>query len=433
MRPAGLNPAARFRLVVLNSAVVLVVVWLSPGCGRSPHPPGEATVAPTQLERIDRSLSLAVAFLLSRQAQDGAWRSDVYGHFKDGDALTPLVLQTLLAAAPPSSTEPSCRRGAAYLVDMVRPDGSIDPGPQGLSYPVYTAAGAVLVLSHPSNERQRPARDAWRAFLRRRQLTEDLGWLPTDPEFGGWGFAEDVPRKPGPGDVRPPLLESNLSATVFALEALRGAGVPASDPAFARALTFLRRRQNHADDPAQREAAFDDGGFFFIYDDAARNKAGLAGKDSTARERYYSYGSTTADGLRALLACGLPSTAPRVVAARTWLESHFDAETHPGTYAAASEPLRAAVYYYYCWSAAQALRAVGSAQIRTSKGMVRWAGALAEALMHRQQADGSWLNPVRAVREDDPLVATSLAAAALAVCRDELRQDGSVNDGKGRR
>jgi hypothetical protein len=39
--------------------------------------------------------------------------------------------------------------------------------------------------------------------------------------------------------------------------------------------------------------------------------------------------------------------------------------------------------------------------------------ALAAALVARQRADGSWANTEPAMREDDPLIATPLAIAAL--------------------
>ena len=45
---------------------------------------------------------------------------------------------------------------------------------------------------------------------------------------------------------------------------------------------------------------------------------------------------------------------------------------------------------------------------------------LAEELLRRQQTNGSWVNAAVEVREDDPLVATPLAVAALARCRRAL-------------
>jgi hypothetical protein len=46
-----------------------------------------------------------------------------------------------------------------------------------------------------------------------------------------------------------------------------------------------------------------------------------------------------------------------------------------------------------------------------------WAEKLARVLIARQQEDGSWRNTAVDLREDDPLVATPLAASALAICR----------------
>jgi squalene-hopene/tetraprenyl-beta-curcumene cyclase len=405
---------------VLRFLLIAALAWPA-GCGhRAGGPdvaaPGDPPVS-ARPRRIDRTLSAAARYLLAQQAADGAWRSETYGAFKDGGSLTPLVLHALLASPPSPKLESACRKGTAYLASMARPDGTIDEGPYGLSYPVYTAALAVAVLSGPGHANHRPARDAWLAYLRRRQLTEDLGWQPADKAYGGWGFSPGLPQKPGPGAPLPPLTESNLSATVFALEALRAAGCAADDLAFTKALTFVRRCQNHADDPTRRDPAFDDGGFFFIYDDAVRNKAGVAGKDRAGNARFFSYGSTTADGLRCLLACGLPADDARVMAARGWLEKNFSAETHPGNYAEDRESARPSVYYYYSWSVARALSAAGVSEVATKTGKVRWAEALADALIKRQRPDGSWCNDAVAVREDDPVMATALAASALAVCR----------------
>jgi hypothetical protein len=276
----------------------------------------------------------------------------------------------------------------------------------------------VQVLSQPAHDRHRKARDAWLAYLRARQLTEDLGWQPADKPYGGWGYAPHLPRKPGPGEPLPPLTESNLSATTFALEALRAAQVAADDPTLRKALVFVERCQNYGPEPDRRDPVFDDGGFFFIYDDPVRNKAGVAGKDREGRDRFASYGSTSADGLRALLLCGETRDAPRVVAARTWLQTHFRSDLHPGHFAPDREHNRGAVYYYYASSVARALQAAPIVNSPTHPEPFRWAEHLAESLLQRQREDGSWSNPLVPQREDDPLVATSFAALALATCRE---------------
>jgi squalene-hopene/tetraprenyl-beta-curcumene cyclase len=375
---------------------------------------------------IDRSLSVAASFLIGQQGQDDLWRPETYGVFKDGTSLTPLVLRALRRTPTSQKLELALRKGTECLVRMVQADGSIDAGPQGLNYPVYTAANAVIVLSESGQERHRTACDAWLAYLRARQLIEPLGWQPDDREYGGWGYATALPGKPRPGEAAPALTESNLSATVFALEALRAAGVPADDPAFHQALTFVKRCQNYADDPKLRDAEFDDGGFFFIYDDPVRNKAGVAGRDRAGRGRYASYGSTTADGLRALLACGLPAGDARVAAARRWIERNFSVGVHPGKYASERQADRPALYFYYCFSVAQALHALDVQEVQTPAGKVAWAEALAADLLKRRRADGCWVNPARAVREDEPVLATSFATMALAVCRDCLAQNSPL-------
>src|SRR5262249_23455066 len=111
-----------------------------------------------------------------------------------------------------------------------------------------------------------PATRGWPTSGSGRCPGKRAGAPPTKPQPGGGGPARALPRSPAPGAPLPPLTESNLSATVFALEALHAAGAGAEDGAFRKALVFVRRCQNCAEDPQEREADYDDGGFFFIYD-----------------------------------------------------------------------------------------------------------------------------------------------------------------------
>jgi hypothetical protein len=66
----------------------------------------------------------------------------------------------------------------------------------------------------------------------------------------------------------------------------------------------------------------------------------------------------------------------------------------------------------------QALRAV---QVKEAPGrgpQANWARKLAQELLTRQQANGSWANPLVNFREDDPIVATAFGLMALSACRD---------------
>jgi squalene-hopene/tetraprenyl-beta-curcumene cyclase len=372
---------------------------------------------------VTPALDRGIGFLLRQQSPDGAWRSDTYATFKDGTALTPLVVCALLEGEPEDVSPPekrtAIRKASESLAKLVKPDGAIDAGEFGFDYPVYTAALTVKALSHPANKDLLKARDAWLKYLLDRQLSERLGWAPADKQYGGWGYCRVVPKKPEPNVIAPTLIESNLSATVFALEALRAADV--TDPErYRRAETFLHRCQN------------EDGGFFFIYDDPVRNKAGSPDPPTGPQTRFHSYGSTTADGVLGMSVTeaarlrrkGELSKQGIVVRAnpapmargRDWLLTHFRADSHPGVYVEAHERNREAVYYYYAASAAKALRVM---KVEEAGGKP-WAPELAAELTKRQRADGSWSNPVELVRENEPLVATSHALIALANCNAAL-------------
>lgn len=391
------------------------------GCGARSSAVADSaigTVPPASLTgRMDDALASAAAFLVSRQSADGAWRSDVYAPFKDGDALTPPVLLALVSSGETHAKETA--RAWEYLAPLVDSAGKVRPTAT-LAYPTYAAAYIALAARGDAAAK---TRDAWLAYLRARQLSEELGWRRDDLQFGGWGYAHDPPRKPAPGTPLAPLAEPNLSATLFALEALRAGGAKDDDPAIVQALAFVRRCQNfsghnsaHADD-ANR---FDDGGFFFMPADPVRNKAGVVGTDDAGNERFASYGSATADGVRALQLCGVAADDLGLKAGWRWLAEHFSAASHPGGYESDREVARESVYYYYCRALATALTTVDEASLPEGCDRQLLAGELAEAIVFRQQSDGSWVNAAVDVREDDPLVATSLAVVALAKCRETI-------------
>jgi squalene-hopene/tetraprenyl-beta-curcumene cyclase len=357
------------------------------------------------LVQIDEACRAAANALVQAQSADGSWRSPTYGVFRDGLTLTPTVLKAVAFGPDVPGAEEARRRGAAYLAGRIREDGSIDDRPTGLVYPVYTAAASAIVLTRVGIPGGTRARDAWLAEVRRRQLDEALGWSPDDPAYGGWGYAT-TPSSAGLCWAP----DADLSSTLFALGALGVANTGADGPALAKALRFVERCQNFAG-PDGGDPSFDDGAFFFSPVDPVRNKAGAAGTDRRGRPRYYSYGSATADGLRALLRCGLAADHPRVAAARSWLTTRFEAATNPGTFEPIREPEREATYFYYAWSLAHAARALGTVV------PVPWPEPLARELIRRQRPDGTWVNRFTASKEDDPLVATSFAAGALGLCR----------------
>jgi squalene-hopene/tetraprenyl-beta-curcumene cyclase len=176
--------------------------------------------------------------------------------------------------------------------------------------------------------------------------------------------------------------------TRYVIEALRAAGIPASDPAFACARVYLDRCQN-----------FDtDGGFFFTTTEFDTNKAGHDGK------RFRSYGTTTADGILALLATGAPLGDERVLAAERWLTRNHQDMNVPGFIGEAYQRWPRGLAFYYAATSSQAFGAL----------KMKPGGSMISELERIQRADGSWSNPENLVKEDDPLIATAFAVRALA-------------------
>ena len=368
--------------------------------------------ADTLVGRIDAAVARGVAFLVKQQGADGGFRSDTYGNMKDGITLTPHVLEALTRVERTAGAEAALRRGKVYLRGQIKADGTLESGPRGIPYFVYSVATAASVMGRgETSAEDLAARDKFVTLLRRQQLDERLGWGPGDLLYGGWGYSMVEPRKPEHEDPHSPTVEANLSATVYALEALVAAGVKASDPALVKARRFLWNVQNFPE-AGLRRTAHDDGGFFFTPVDAARNKAGALGVDGAGRARFTSYGTMTADGVRALDLLG--DHGPAFAAGHAWLMQRFSAEVQPGDFAKEQVLYQQGMYFYYAASVSRVMA------IPMEGGGRNWARALAVELLARQRPDGSFMNAYTDSKEDDPLVATPQAVMALVECRRQM-------------
>ncbi len=442
--------------------------------------------------RVHEALGRGAQYLIQQQREDGSWRSQQYESFQDGTALTPLAVYALehIYCYDPdrpgddtffrrprfSRIQESVHRGVKFLLRYNRKDGTLNLKEDELPYPVYTASLTLLALSplrlHPpdllDDFRARfgfeleEVRRGWVRYLKERQLTARLGWHPEDAFYGGWGYCRLIPRAPKSGELTPPLLESNLSATAFALEALQAVGALDDETRLA-ARQFVLRCQNWSQEPK----VGDDGGFFFIPNgDPVRNKAGRLldlmraaegpprNLDNIPGEKMVSYGSATADGLIAMLTYTRPThdiyvvgpdkKSPlavqlreqdnaRIKAAMRWLLENGHVCFNPPNFGnnphiIACRPRLDGAYFYYLARVAQLdpdrmnqnlawTEGKHNGAVANPFGIARpWTfwEALAWQLCQLQRPDGSWANPHDFMREDEPIVATSFALLALS-------------------
>ncbi len=339
------------------------------GCTRAPQQP---------------ALAKAAKYLWSQQADDGGWHSHTYGLLRSGQSLTPFVLDALLQVPNDVYPLPGKKVDLAigFIRSSTRPDGSVGmTDPDIPDYPNYATALSVSALARARRARWEAQVGPMVEYLRKQQFTEQNGWQPKDPAYGAWGMGGNRRTPPDTGHV-------DLSMSRYVIDALRAAGVPTKDLVFEAARVFVERCQNF-------ENA--DGGFFFSTTEFDTNKAGRDG------EHYRSYGTTTADGILALLASGRPAADPHVLAAQRWLTAHHRDMDVPGFIGEPYQRWPHGLAFYYSAASMQAFLALGAGA----------SGSVTEGLKRTQRADGSWSNSENLVKEDDPLIATPFAIRAL--------------------
>ena len=180
----------------------------------------------------------------------------------------------------------------------------------------------------------------------------------------------------GPVHHPPETGHVDLSMTRCVLEALRAAGVAASDPAIVRSLSYLQRSQNP------------DGGFYFSAVNPEINKAG------ETDGHFQSYGTATADGVLALRAAGFSDTDSRIANAVKWLRDRHQPHRAPGFDSGPRESWASGLRFYYAGVIAQALPDL-------------------PITLPPQSEDGGYRNSNKMVKEDDPLIATPFAIRTL--------------------
>lgn len=346
-----------------------------------------------------QSIKKALAWLVAAQDKDGGWHSEAYGALRGGAAITSLVLYAA-SGLPEEFRSPhvaALKRGYAFLQPGIKKQGCVACPDGSLDFPVYASpllltATRRLMLGATEAERKTLA-----DFIVASQLAEARGFKPGDRHFGGWDLM-------GNSKVVGLTSDTNVSLAVYALEALAGLKEASVLKTQIRAREWLAGCQNFPGD----------GGFRFSPDPSSlNNKAEWTDKEQTHPR---SYGSATADGLRALIAAGVTPADKHVAAALKWLIDRPDLEEVPGFSDLPPEnDWKSGLLYYYYASLARCLawfpETAGNARDVPLRKNRR--EALSAKLLKLQQDDGHWQNDSARMREDDPLIATSLALSAL--------------------
>ena len=334
---------------------------------------------PRGRSRASRSADLATGSRISVVAAVARRR------LASGQSLTPFVLDALLAL--PEVAGEGVEKAFEFCARRIDSAGALGRAEPGLpDDPTYATAHAVLSLAHAKPASWQTTAAPLVDYLRGQQLTERNGWTRDHPAYGAWGMGGEPRQAPYPGHV-------DLSMTRHVLQALRAAGVPGGDPCFRKAQVFVERCQNYA-----AGESIGDGGFFFSTVVLDANKAG------STQDGFRSYGTATADGILSLLECGRTGEDPRIIAAREWMAEHHCSDGAAGFEADERQRWREGLRYYHAASASEAY----------SRLNAKPDSQLAAELVGLQREDGSWANPEKLVKEDDPLIATAFAVRALA-------------------
>lgn len=338
-------------------------------------------------EQRDEMLARAVAWLWSKQADDGGWHSETYGLLRSGQSLTPFALDALLDARPEDVRNEAIGVAVDFMRALIGKDGALGTADPAVDdYPNYASALAATVMARLGGEPGLVTRLG--SYLLRQQFQEAHGWTKKDPAYGAWGMGGAFRKPPHAGHL-------DLSMTRYVLEALAYQPRPSRNKAYARAKVFLRRLRT------------DDGGSYFSTVITEKNKAGPDGKG-----RFKPYGTTTADAVLAMTA--LHDDAKHRVEARDWLIRHHRVDRVPGFDDDDDSGWPQSMLFYYRAASARVFERL---DVKHAPEGRDWRADLIRALAKEQNEDGSFRNPANLMKEDDPLIATALAIKALAATR----------------
>jgi squalene-hopene/tetraprenyl-beta-curcumene cyclase len=369
----------KLRFALLAAAVAL-------GVALQPAP---AQPANDRQAAIDK----AVAFLAKSQNENGSWSAEPQNRGTTGIVVAGLIQCDVKADVAPVA------KAVSFVESLVnKKSGHIAGDDAKATLINYTTSINIMALNAANKgDKYKAVIGSAAKYLKEYQWDEARGKKDDSDYYGGAGYAGDKSRP-------------DLSNTAFFLEALKTAGVSKDDPAFKKALVFVSKCQNLESEhnKAPWAAKNNDGSFAYTGANGGENRRT---DGDGVKTDMGGYGSMTYAGVKSMIYCGLSKDDPRMKKALEWIGKNYTLESNPGMPEVNSQ--RGLFYYYHTF--AKTMDALGIDEFTDAKGVKHdWRGDLLAALVKRQKADGSWVNPTDRWMEGDPNLVTGYALMALS-------------------
>jgi squalene-hopene/tetraprenyl-beta-curcumene cyclase len=337
--------------------------------------------------KIKAAVGRAAAFLIKSQNKDGS-----FGEFGPSVGMTGLAVTALAESNLNSkAAAASLKKGLAFLLKHKQKDGGIYI--KSKPYNSYETSIAVLALSAIDAAKYKAEIAAAANYLK--GIQDDGSKNPESK--GGIGYGSDKS-------------QSNMSTTIYALQALKAAGVKEDEEVWKRAVAFIAHCQNSSEvNDLGYAAVINDGGH--IYSPGNSRTGGQpsskAGKVTIrGKTGWRSYGSMTYAGYLGYVYAKLSSDDPRVKGALRWIKNNYTLDENPC--------MKGQGLYYYYNTFALAMSARGQARLTLADGkQVIWARDLGFKLVSLQEADGGFTNKADRWHEGSRVICSSFALRAL--------------------
>jgi squalene-hopene/tetraprenyl-beta-curcumene cyclase len=357
-------------------AACLCGVLAFPAVLPAQQPQGSAAsnLSPETRQRLVESLNRGAAYLQQQRKPDGTWENN-----PGITGLAAIALMKMPGADQKKNLD-TVRAALDSLVKLAKPDGGI----YDKTVPYYVTAISVTALVMAGRPEDRPLIEKGRAYIVEHMLDEGEGVAKSDTWYGGMGY----------GASRPDGRRADIISLEYALQALKAADLPANHSAYDKAITFLQRTQNNSETNDQAWAA-NDGGFVYHPGFTYHVDGGTK-----------SYGSATYAGVLSYLWANVKKDDPRVQAVQKWIRDNYTVDENPG--------LGQKTVYYYYMVFAKALQAVGEPVIVDAKGRKHnWREELGRKLISLQHPEGYWVNEVPWEMQDNKVLVTTFTMAAI--------------------